>query len=236
MILAGKVRIVDEVVDKPGRLYDEKCLVRVIEDTHPYASRGGLKLEYALKEFNISVAGKWAVDIGASAGGFTDCLIQHGIKKVFAVDVGYGQLNWKLQSDSRVVSLDRKNARDLRPDDIGDPVDLVVIDVSFISLKLVIPAAISVLKPEGNLVALVKPQFEIGKSEVENKGIIKNPKKHLNVLLELKSFMKKQDWPMVNLTSSPITGQKGNREFLIHCLANYRGQIIDEEYIRNKIK
>ena len=171
---------------------DQECLVRVIEDIHPYVSRGGLKLEYALREFNVSVAAKLAVDLGASTGGFTDCLIQHGIKKVFAIDVGYGQLDWKLQSDARVVPLDRKNARNLRPDDVEGPVDLVVIDVSFISLKLVIPAAISVLKPGGDLVALVKPQFEVGKCEVENKGIIKSPKKHLSVLIELWSFLKKQ--------------------------------------------
>lgn len=179
MILAGKVRIADEVADKPGQMCDEKCPVRVIENIHPYASRGGLKLEYALKEFNISVATKLAVDIGASTGGFTDCLIQHGIKKVFAIDVGYGQLDWKLQSDARVVALDRKNARDLRPDDIEGPVDLVVVDVSFISLKLVIPAAISVLKPEGDLIALVKPQFEVGKYEVEKKRNYKKSAKTL---------------------------------------------------------
>ena len=210
--------------------------MRVIADIHPYASRGGIKLEHALKEFNISLAGKVAVDIGASTGGFTDCLLQNGINKVFSVDVGYGQLDWKLQSDTRVVPLDRKNARDLRPDDIEGPVDLVVIDVSFISLKLLIPAAISVLKPEGNLVALVKPQFEVGKTEVENKGIIKDPQKHLNVLIELRSFMEKRGWPLINITASPITGQKGNREFLIHCLAKGSFPIINEDYIRNKIK
>ena len=170
--MAGKVRIADEVADKPGRIYDEKCSVRVITDIHPYVSRGGIKLEHALKEFNIPPSGKVAVDIGASTGGFTDCLLQRGINKVFAVDVGYGQLDWKLQSDDRVTSLDRKNARELVFKDIQELVDLVVIDVSFISLKLIIPSAINVLKPGGDLVALVKPQFEVGKNEVENKGII----------------------------------------------------------------
>ena len=236
MILAGKVRIADEVADKPGRIYDEECSVRVITDIHPYVSRGGIKLEHALKEFNISPSGKVAVDIGASTGGFTDCLLQRGISKVFTVDVGYGQLDWKLQSDTKVVPLDRKNARDLRPDDIEGPVDLVVIDVSFISLKLVIPNAISVLKPEGDLVALVKPQFEVGKTEVENKGIIKDPKKHLSVIIEIRSFMENRGWPLINITSSPITGQKGNREFLIHCLAKGNFPTIDEDYIRKKIK
>ena len=159
---------------------------------HPYVSRGGIKLEHGLREFDVSLSEKVAVDIGASTGGFTDCLLQHGIEKVFAVDVGYGQLDWKLQSDSRVVSLDRKNARELNSSDISELVDLVVIDVSFISLKIIIPPAINVLKPAGDMIALVKPQFEVGKDEVENKGIIKDPKKHLSVLIELNAFMKKQ--------------------------------------------
>ncbi len=221
------------MADKPGRMCDEECPVRVIEDIHPYASRGGLKLEHALKEFEISLPGKTAVDLGASTGGFTDCMIQHGIEKVFAVDVGYGQLDWKLQSDARVISLDRKNARDLKPEEIGEQVDLVVIDVSFISLKLVIPPALSVLKPGGDLIALVKPQFEVGKAEVENKGIIKDPQKHLKVLRELFAFLAEKNWPMVNLTTSPITGQKGNREFLIHC--SDHGTEIDRERIEEKV-
>ena len=149
--------------------------------------------------------------------------------------MGYGQLNWKLQSDARVVSLDRKNARELGPDDIQELVDLVVIDVSFISLKLIIPSAINVLKPRGDLIALVKPQFEVGKDEVESKGIIKDPQKHLRVLVELRSFMEKRGWPLINIIASPITGQKGNREFLIHCRAKGNVLIVDEDHIRNKI-
>ena len=227
--------IADKIADKPGSIYDLNCEIRVIEDIHPYASRGGIKLEHALNEFNVSLTNKVAVDIGASTGGFTDCLLQRGIDKVFAVDVGYGQLDWKLQSDSRVITLDRKNARNLDNTDIKELVDLVVIDVSFISLKLIIPAAINVLKPEGNLIALVKPQFEVGKNEVEHKGIIKNPKKHLDVLVELNSFTKKQGWPISNITVSPITGQKGNREFLIHCLAKKNSRIIEDDHIRNMI-
>ena len=225
----------DEIADKPGRIYNEDCTVRVIEDVHPYVSRGGIKLEHGLREFDISLSGKFAVDIGASTGGFTDCLLRHGIEKVFAVDVGYGQLDWKLQSDSRVVSLDRKNARELNSSDISELVDLVVIDVSFISLKIIIPPAINVLKPGGDLVALVKPQFEVGKDEVENKGIIKDPKKHLGVLIELNAFMKKQGWPITNIATSPITGQKGNREFLIHCLEKENSKIIEDDQIHNMI-
>jgi len=227
--------VADEIADKPGRIYNEDCTVRVIEDVHPYVSRGGIKLEHGLREFDISLSGKFAVDIGASTGGFTDCLLRHGIEKVFAVDVGYGQLDWKLQSDSRVVSLDRKNARELNSSDISELVDLVVIDVSFISLKIIIPPAINVLKPGGDLVALVKPQFEVGKDEVENKGIIKDPKKHLGVLIELNAFMKKQGWPITNIATSPITGQKGNREFLIHCLEKENSKIIEDDHIHNMI-
>jgi len=223
------------VADKPGRMCDEDDPLRVIEDVHPYASRGGLKLEYALKEFDVSLSGKIALDLGASTGGFTDCLLQHEVDKVFAVDVGYGQLDWKLQSDARVVSIDRKNARDLKPDEIGEMVDLVVIDVSFISLKLIIPPALSLLKPEGDLIALVKPQFEVGKDEVENKGIIKDPGKHLKVLHDLRAFMAEEKWPVINLATSPITGQKGNREFLIHCTDKSPGMLIDEERIKKEV-
>ncbi len=223
------------MADKPGRMCDEDDPLRVIEDVHPYASRGGLKLEYALKEFDVSLSGKIALDLGASTGGFTDCLLQHEVDKVFAVDVGYGQLDWKLQSDARVVSIDRKNARDLKQDEIGEMVDLVVIDVSFISLKLIIPPALSLLKPEGDLIALVKPQFEVGKDEVENKGIIKDPEKHLKVLHDLRAFMAEKKWPVINLTTSPITGQKGNREFLIHCTGGVLGTAIDEEQIQKEV-
>jgi 23S rRNA (cytidine1920-2'-O)/16S rRNA (cytidine1409-2'-O)-methyltransferase len=151
------------------------------------------------------------------------------------VDVGYGQLDWKLQTDSRVVSLDRKNARKLSTTDINELVDLVVIDVSFISLKIIIPPAINLLKLEGDLIALVKPQFEVGKEEVENKGIIKDPQKHLGVIIGLNSFMKKKGWPITNITSSPITGQKGNREFLIHCQGNGISPIIEDLHINNMI-
>ena len=154
---------------------------------------------------------------------------------MFAVDVGYGQLDWKLQTDPRVISIDRINARNLEKNDIQELVDLVVIDVSFISLKLIIPASIDVLKPTGDLIALVKPQFEVGKEEVENKGIIKNPLKHLNVLVELNAFMKKKGWPITNITPSPITGQKGNREFLIHCLVKENSPTIEDDHIRNMI-
>jgi 23S rRNA (cytidine1920-2'-O)/16S rRNA (cytidine1409-2'-O)-methyltransferase len=181
------------------------------------------------------VAGKVAMDIGASTGGFTDCLLQQDAVKVFAVDVGYGQLVWKLQKDTRVVILDRKNARKLTPDDVGEPVDLVVIDVSFISLKLIFPPVLKIIRPEGDIVALVKPQFEVGKDEVENKGVIKDPEKHLKVLFDLKEFVRNQGWMIHHLTTSPITGQKGNKEFLIHCVRKQPAGEISEDLIREEI-
>lgn len=249
MILGGKVRVGDEVADKPGRQVPEDCVLTVIQDRNPYASRGGLKLEHALKTFSLSLSKKTALDIGASTGGFTDCLLQHGVAKVYAVDVGYGQLDWKVQSDPRVVILDRKNARTLTLDDLkkadtshcdsstsfSGPVDLVVIDVSFISLKQVIPPALSLLKPEGDIIALVKPQFEVEKEEVEHQGIIKSPEKHLKVLLALRAFLQAQGWVLHNLVASPIMGLKGNKEFLIHCTSPQRGAALGEEIIREMV-
>jgi 23S rRNA (cytidine1920-2'-O)/16S rRNA (cytidine1409-2'-O)-methyltransferase len=189
-----------------------------------------LKLEHALKQFHVLPSGKLVVDVGASTGGFTDCLLQNGAGKVYAVDVGYGQLDWKLRNDPRVICLDRKNARTLSKEGIGEMLDLAVIDVSFISLKLVIPPLLEILKPEGELIALVKPQFEVGKEEVENRGIIKDPSKHIRVLLGLNQFIAEKGWSVTAVTESPITGQKGNREFLIYCI--HGGKPVEEEAIR----
>lgn len=228
-----------EMSDKPGKQFPEDCGLAILDDLNPYVSRGGLKLAHALKIFQISPTGKVCADLGASTGGFTDCLLHHNALKVFTVDVGYGQLDWKLQSDPRVIVLDRKNARaialaDLKlKDPLLERVDLVVIDVSFISLNLVLPPAFGLLKPDGDIIALVKPQFEVGRKEVENKGIIKSPEKHLKVVCSLRDFAAKNGWVILNLTPSPIMGQKGNREFLIHCALQHRGEMISEEAIKN---
>jgi len=236
LILAGKVKAGDAVIDKPGRLVAEDSFLSIQEDSNPYVGRGGLKLAHGLQVFGLDPTGKTAVDIGASTGGFTDCLLQRGACRVFAVDVGYGQLDWKLQSDERVTLVDRKNARHLVPADIGgESVDLAVIDVAFISLKLILPPAIAVLKPKGELVALVKPQFEVGREEVENKGVILDRKKHLKVLRELHAFVEEQGWVLCNLTPSPITGQKGNREDLIHCRAKIHGTALDVSLIPERM-
>lgn len=236
MILAGCVRLGDEVLDKPGRMVDEDAPVAV-SDPNPHVSRGGVKLAHALEAFGIDVTNKTAVDIGASTGGFTDCLLQNGTDRVYAFDVGYGQLDWKLQSDERVVVRDRFNARRLTLDDVdGAPVDIAVIDVSFISLKLILLPVFAVLKDEGDVVALVKPQFEVGKDEVEHKGVIRDPAKHEKVLADLTAFVAEHGWAACGLTASPITGQKGNREYLLHCVRAGRKTAIDPKRIHEEVQ
>lgn len=214
----------------------EDANISVAEDPNPYVGRGGLKLAQAIKEFRIDPSNQIAVDVGASTGGFTDCLLQNGATKVFAVDVGYGQLDWKLQSDDRVVMVDRTNARELSLETLGgEAVDLAVMDLSFISLKLILPAVFKVLKPDGEWVALVKPQFEVGKTEVENKGIITDLNKHVRVLLELKQFIEASGWCLAQVCRSPITGQKGNHEYLIHGTQQNTGGGVDETLIRKTV-
>ena len=205
----------------------------MLGEEHPFSSRGGIKLQHALEQFKIDVGNKIALDIGASTGGFTDCLLQKGAKKIYAVDVGYGQLDWKLRNDPRVICMDRINARNLKREDLYDDPQLVVIDVSFISLKLILPSLFKILNHKNELVALVKPQFEVGKDEVENKGIIKDPRKRTNVLLRLNNFISEQCWVLCRLTESPIQGQKGNREYLIHCVPN--GNSLSEEDIKKVV-
>lgn len=226
------MRLEGHPADKPGRLVPEDGQVEIVEDLHPFVGRGGVKLAHALDRFGVSPQGRVALDVGASTGGFTDCLLQRGAEKVFAVDVGYGQLDWKIQRDPRVVILDRKNARELSSGDLGEAVDLAVIDVSFISLRLVIPPVLAVLKSGGDLVALVKPQFEVGKGEVEKKGIVRDPEKHWKVLWELREFIATLGWVVQGVSPSPITGQKGNQEFLIHAVNRGHGTPIEEEAMR----
>jgi len=214
-------------------LFDENVEIQLLGEDHPFASRGGLKLEHALEQFQINVEDKIILDIGASTGGFTDCLLKRGAAKIYAVDVGYGQLDWRLRKDSRVVCLDRTNARNLKREDLEDDPQLAVVDVSFISLRLVLPSLFEILKQKGGIVALVKPQFEVGKEEVENKGIIKDPVKRTNVLLKLNKFISENSWALCQITESPIQGQKGNREYLIHCTPS--GVPLSEENIREVV-
>lgn len=221
-IRAGRVLVNGAVVDKPGSKVSETARIELREGLR-YVSRGGLKLEHALHSFRIDVQGKTAVDIGASAGGFTDCLLQHGALQVFSVDVGYGQLDWKLRQDERVAVLERTNARYLQLGDIGGQVDLATIDVSFISLKKALLPLTSIVKSGGDLLPLVKPQFEARRGEAK-KGIVRDPRVQAEVLDELSRFAREElKLSLLGATYSPLIGPKGNIEFFLH-LVNASGK------------
>lgn len=215
LILAGQVQVDGILVDKPGTLVGAEAAIS-IRKPQRYVSRGGEKLERALEAFAIDPRGKVALDIGASTGGFTDCLLQHGAAKVYAVDVGKGQLHLKLRQDPRVIVKEELNARYLSPEDIGEAIDLVTIDVSFISLCLILPALRGIVSPCGDIIALVKPQFEAGRYQVR-KGVVRDPDVHRQVLSELAGFVQGElGWSVLGGIPSPILGPKGNREFFLH--------------------
>lgn len=215
-IMAGLVFVEGEREDKAGTQVDKKAEIEFRGDKNPYVSRGGLKLEKALKVFSIDPAGKKAIDIGASTGGFTDCLLQKGAEKVYAVDVGYGQLAWKLRQDARVEILERCNFRYLEKKDLDVEVPLIVTDVSFISLRLIIPAAKKFLLDQGDFIALIKPQFEAGKDRVGKNGLVKDPEVHLDVIKSLSDFFLSENLYPQKLDFSPITGASSkNIEYLI---------------------
>lgn len=214
-IIAGRVLVDERKLEKPGIAVAADAALRLLGDEPKFVSRGGLKLEHALRSFAIDVTGMECMDVGASTGGFTDCLLQAGAAKVWAVDVGYGQLAEKLRTDPRVMNLERTNIRALAPADVG-AVDLVVIDASFISLELVLPAALPFLKPDGQVVALVKPQFEVGKGKVGKGGVVRDPALHAEVNARMQELVAGLGKRPAGLVESPITGQKsGNREFLL---------------------
>jgi 23S rRNA (cytidine1920-2'-O)/16S rRNA (cytidine1409-2'-O)-methyltransferase len=215
LILAGQVTVGDRPATKAGTPVDDQAAVALLAPDHPYAGRGGLKLAHALDTFQIDVRGRNCLDIGASTGGFTDVLLQRGAAGVVALDVGHGQLDWKLRNDERVVVMERFNARHLTLQDLPGPVDLVVIDVSFISLRQILPPVTSVLRAGADVVVLVKPQFEAGRAEVK-KGIIRDPAVHARVIEEVAAAAREVGLDRVASTPSPITGQKGNIEFLVH--------------------
>lgn len=222
LIMAGAVVVNDHRVDKPGAFVDLAVAVRIKDGARsPYVSRGGHKLEAALRAFNIDVAGVVALDVGASTGGFTDCLLQHGAAKVFAVDVGYGQLAWSLRQDPRVVVLERCNIRTLSPVELGETPALAVIDASFISLALVIPAVLLLLAPQGRIVALIKPQFEVGKGRVGKGGVVRDPLLHAEVVESLQARAEEWRVDVLGVIGSPLLGPKGNREFLLYVQKRY---------------
>ncbi|MEJ2097630.1 MAG: TlyA family RNA methyltransferase [Deltaproteobacteria bacterium] len=220
LIMAGKVSVNGQVFDKPGRPVSEADEIVVLASDQPYVSRGGLKIEKALYEFRVNVSGRVCMDVGASTGGFTDCLLQNGAAHVYAIDVGYGQLAWKLRVDSRVTVIERTNIRTLNPDAIQEPVDLAAIDVSFISLRIVIPAVLQYLKPQGTIIALIKPQFEIGKGMVGKGGVVRDAAQHQMVVDGISNFCRQTGLSVLSVIPSPIKGPKGNTEFLIHLTSN----------------
>jgi 23S rRNA (cytidine1920-2'-O)/16S rRNA (cytidine1409-2'-O)-methyltransferase len=215
LIMAGQVVVADHVAEKPGQMVPVAAEVRLKGELLPFVSRGGLKLQKALDEFNIDVTGLIVLDVGASTGGFTDCLLQRGAAKVIAVDVGYGQLAWKLRQDERVVNLEKTNIRYLTPDKLPHIPDLAVIDASFISLAKVLPATLILLKDEAVIIALIKPQFEVGRGEVGKGGVVRDAMKHQEVITAISSVAENLGLKVRGVTESPILGPKGNREFLI---------------------
>lgn len=215
LIMAGHVVVGDHTVDKAGHQVAIDADIRLRGENLPYVSRGGLKLRKALDEFGIDVAGLVAVDVGSSTGGFTDCLLQAGAVKVFAIDVGYGQLAWKLQQDPRVVSMERTNIRKVTPEQLDDLPELAVIDASFIALAKVLPATVALLPPGGRIIALIKPQFEVGKGEVGKGGVVRDPVAHEKVIEDVRNTSSDLGLTVSGLCESPITGADGNREFLI---------------------
>ena len=217
IIMAGMVMVGDRVVDKAGTLVERDSHIRFKGRDHPYVSRGGLKLEEALRGFQVDPRDKVAMDIGAATGGFTDCLLQKGAKRVYAVDVGYGQLAWRLRHDPRVVNLERRNIRYLRPQEVGQRMDLVVIDTSFISVEKFLPNVLPMVRDGGEIVALLKPQFEVGKGEVGKGGVVRDKGKHQQVLDRISRFSESTGLKVKGILESPLLGPKGNREFFI-CL------------------
>jgi 23S rRNA (cytidine1920-2'-O)/16S rRNA (cytidine1409-2'-O)-methyltransferase len=216
LILAGKVVVEDHAVDKVGTRIPIDADIRLKGGDIPYVSRGGLKLEKGLESFDISVAGRVAIDVGASTGGFTDCLLQRGAVQVYAVDVGYGQLAWRLREDPRVVNLERTNIRDLTADTLGAAPSLAVIDASFISLDKVLPATLPLLAPGGEILALIKPQFEVGRGQVGKGGVVRDPVQHAEVVEKVRESAASLGCRVLGVVESPLLGPKGNREFLIH--------------------
>ena len=215
-IMAGKIFVDGQRVDKAGEKVNVDAEIIFKGQEMPYVSRVGLKLEKAMKEFNITLNNKVCMDIGASTGGFTDCMLQNGASKVFSVDVGYGQFAWKLRTDPRVVCMERTNIRYVTPEDIGEKINFASIDVSFISLKKIMPATINLLSDDGEVVALIKPQFEAGKEKVGKKGVVRDINVHKEVVMSIVEHLQKENLNVISLSYSPIKGPEGNIEYLVY--------------------
>ena len=220
IIMAGQVYVDNQKADKCGASYDEEANIEVRGSTLKYVSRGGLKLEKAIANFGLDLNGKTAMDIGASTGGFTDCMLQNGAKKVYSIDVGYGQLAWKLRTDERVVNLERTNMRKVTREQVPDPIDFFSVDVSFISLRLILPVARELMAQRAQAVCLIKPQFEAGREKVGKKGVVRDPAVHAEVVRNIFDFCLQNGFDVLNLDFSPIKGPEGNIEYLAHFLKN----------------
>jgi len=220
-IMSGMVYVNGEREDKPGSSYSDDCNIEIKGKPIPYVSRGGLKLEKAISEFNIDLKDLVCVDVGASTGGFTDVMLRNGAKKVYAVDVGYGQLAWELRNDPKVVCMERTNFRYVTKEHISEPLDFGSVDVSFISLKLILPPLKNLLKPFGKAVCLIKPQFEAGRDKVGKKGVVKDPKVHEEVINTVIASSVEMGFSVAGLTFSPIKGPEGNIEYLLYLVNGY---------------
>jgi len=216
LIMEGKVTVDGQTIEKPGFQVKVEAHLEIRGEDLPYVSRGGLKLEGALKAFEVDPEGKVVIDVGASTGGFTDCVLQKGAKKVYAIDVGYGQLAWKLQKDPRVVNLERRNIRYLKRDEVAEEADLILVDTSFISIEKFLPRLLGFLKEGGDLLCLIKPQFEVGRGEVDKGGVVKESSLHQKVIDRISQFSRGLGLKGRQVIESPLLGPKGNREFFIH--------------------
>ncbi len=230
IIMSGNVYVDGQREDKAGTAFDpDKISITVKGSALKYVSRGGLKLEKAVNEFGLELKGKICMDIGASTGGFTDCMLQNGAARVYSVDVGHGQLDWKLRNDERVVCMEKTNFRYMVPGDIPDVLDFASVDVSFISLTRILPPARELLKPDGEMVCLIKPQFEAGREKVGKKGVVRDPKVHAEVIGKIADYVNELGFTILHLDYSPIKGPEGNIEYLIHIAGNRDREGLDGE-------
>ena len=232
MIMAGEVLVDGQKVDKAGTTVKKEAEIRLLGSDIPYVSRGGLKLAKAMDVFGLTMTGKTAADIGASTGGFTDCMLQNGALRVYAIDVGYGQLAWKLRTDERVVNMERTNIRNVTLDMLEGPIDFASIDVAFISLTKVLPVAYELLKENGEIAALIKPQFEAGRENVGKKGVVRDPEVHREVINKVVSFSRELGFAIKGLTFSPVKGPEGNIEYLVWLAkSDAEEESVDEQLI-----
>ena len=232
-IMAGLVFVDNQIVDKPGTQVKSEAIINVKSSQNTYVSRGGSKLAKAIGSFNIELNHKVCLDIGSSTGGFTDCMLQNNAQKVFSIDVGYGQLAWKLRQDDRVISMEKTNIRYVTSCQIGEIADFASIDVSFISLRLVLPVLKNLLLENAEIVALIKPQFEAGKGKVGKKGVVKDPKTHEEVIIRIIDFAEENCMEILDLTYSPLKGPKGNIEYLLYLKNSKQNkELFDKEFVK----